>query len=376
MGDDFIKALILSCNTGQGHNSVSRAIEDAYALNGETCVTQDSLSFISEHASSIICDAHTKLYRYLPKVSDTGYKIAENHPKLFEEGSIINGFLTSGCEKLYDFLVEGGYDCVICPHVFSALMMTQLAEKYPDYKVKTCFVATDYTLSPITSETNLDAYFVPDEKLAGVYSSCIGVPIERVHTIAGIPVRRNFYNIKDKTSAKAEVNVPPESKHIIMMFGSMGCGPMAKLTSELAGIMPEDSFLTVVCGTNELLRKRLGHQYKSSKNIRIEGFVKDMSLLMDSADIYITKPGGLSISEARIKHLPLVLVNAVAGCEQENLEFFVERGAAVTASAEEDIASLCVSLLNDENKLREMSGVFSDSSVSAEEIYEIMKKIS
>lgn len=58
-----------------------------------------------------------------------------------------------------------------------------------------------------------------------------------------------------------------------------------------------------------------------------------MSLLMDSADLYLTKPGGLSISEASAKKLPMVFLNAVAGCESYNLHFFLERGVAQTADS-------------------------------------------
>ena len=118
-----------------------------------------------------------------------------------------------------------------------------------------------------------------------------------------------------------------------------------------------------------MLKKILQFLYKDSWNIRIEGFVKDISIMMDSCDLYITKPGGLSISEARIKHLPMLLVNAVAGCEQNNLEFMLDKGAAVSAKSDEDIASLCASVVMDDAKLEAMSHAFNDSKVAAEEIY-------
>lgn len=370
-----MKTVILTCNTGQGHNSVSKAIEEAYNLKGDECTTIDALSFISERASSIISSWHTKLYRYLPKVSDSAYRIAETHPSLFEEGSLIRQFLVSGAEKLYIHLKDNGYDSVICPHVFSSLMMTQLKLVHPDYNVKTSFITTDYTFAPITSEIKADVYFVPDNTLVDLYSH-MGIPKEKIRSVTGIPVRRSFYNIADKGYAKEKLGIDPNFKHIIMMFGSMGCGPIPKLTAELSKLLPKDAVLTVICGTNEMLKKLLTFTHKEHDNIRIEGFVSDISLMMDSADLYVTKPGGLSTSEARIKHLPMVLVNAVAGCEQNNLEFFVSKGAAVTAKDENEIAKLCIKLLKAPNELRKMSEVFDDKRLSADEIYEIMREVS
>ena len=82
--------------------------------------------------------------------------------------------------------------------------------------------------------------------------------------------------------------------------------------------------------------------------------MKDMSLMLDSADLYLTKAGGISTTEAAIKGVPLVLADAVGGCESRNLEFFVEHGAAVTAKTEE-LGRLCVSLLEDRRRLDAMA---------------------
>ncbi len=365
-----MKALVLTCNTGQGHNSVTQAVAQAFSLHGVQCDSVDSLSFISESASQIIGSWHTKLYRYMPKVSDAGYKIAESHPELFGEKSIIRKFLVSGSSKLYEYLISGGYNCVICPHVFSALMITQLMQDRPELKnsIRSCFIATDYTFAPITAETDCDIYFVPDDGLVDLYCAN-GVPRRKLFASAGIPVRLEFYKRIPKEEAKRRLEIPEGSRHVVMMFGSMGCGPMPKLTMELKRRLPKSCILTVICGTNEALKKLLQLTYKDCLNIRIEGFVKDISLIMDSCDLYITKPGGLSISEARIKHLPMLLVNAVAGCEQNNLEFMLDKGAAVSAESEEDIALLCASVIDDDEKLEAMSKAFDDSKVAAEEIY-------
>ncbi|MEI3088628.1 MAG: hypothetical protein V8T01_01090 [Oscillospiraceae bacterium] len=91
----------------------------------------------------------------------------------------------------------------------------------------------------------------------------------------------------------------------------------------------EDLDVTVVCSTNERLRKELMERYIGRKDVHVLGHVEDMSLLMDTADVYLTKPGGISTTKAAVKGLPLVLMNTVGGCESYNLQFFQRAGAAL-----------------------------------------------
>ena len=42
-----MQTLILSCNTGAGHNSCAQAVQEAYHSRGEICNIIDSLQFLS-----------------------------------------------------------------------------------------------------------------------------------------------------------------------------------------------------------------------------------------------------------------------------------------------------------------------------------------
>ena len=53
---------------------------------------------------------------------------------------------------------------------------------------------------------------------------------------------------------------------------------------------------------------------------------------MDAAELIITKPGGLTTSEAMAKRLPLILTNPIPGQEERNMEFLVNSGAAMAIS--------------------------------------------
>ena len=153
----------------------------------------------------------------------------------------------------------------------------------------------------------------------------------------------------------------------------MGCGPIGKLAERLK--LPPDCEVTVVCGTNNRLESRLKKAYSGNASIHIRGYVSDMSMLMDSADLYVTKPGGLSITEAAVKGLPMVFVNTVEGCEEHNLEFFVSSGGAKTADTTDAAAKLCKRILKSDRRLLRMRNALIDikKNNAAEIIYETMK---
>ena len=339
-----MRVLILSCNTGGGHNACAEAIRQAFEAAGDTCVSADALQFTSNKLSKFMSWGHTTMYRRLPKLFRFGYGYAENHPKMMQEDAAVVKLLTSGAEDLHSFLVASGYDIVICTHVFSGLLLRKALELYP-MPIKTAFIATDYTCSPGTANSELDVYFIPDATLAEEFIAA-GVPGGKL-VACGMPVLSQFYIRGDKEKAKEAFDIKPNNTHLLLMCGSMGCGPMKQLTEDLSGRLEPNCEISVVCGTNQKLFRELEQKYDSYPNIHIHGFVQDMSSLMDSADLYLTKPGGLSTSEALAKALPMVLIDAVAGCESYNLRHFTEMGGAATAPSVEDLTALCLELLRD-----------------------------
>lgn len=198
----------------------------------------------------------------------------------------------------------------------------------------------------------MDGFIIPDASLSDEFVMR-GVPEDKLLCM-GLPVRQAFLTHTDREQARRMCGLPAQGKHILMMCGSMGCGPMEELTVELSEQMTKDTFLTVVCGTNERLKNKLTRQFADGERIRILGYADNVPLLMDSADLYLTKPGGLSVTEGAAKRLPMVFVDAVAGCEEYNLRWFTERGMARTADTPKELAALCVSLLADERQLEQM----------------------
>ncbi len=345
-----MRILILSCNTGEGHNSCASALKELFDSKGHYCVTEEALSFISPAAARLISRGHTLIYRYFPGLFRWGYGFAERHPAAYRSGSALNRFFCSGRQRLAEYIDSRDFDAVICTHTFAGIMLTG-AKQLCRTDFTTAFVGTDYTCSPTTEAGDFDVYFIPDDTLAKEYTD-YGIPASKL-VPSGIPIRQMFYTDMEKAAAKAAEGVDREHKHLLVMGGSMGCGRLDKLIFLLANSLRPDEEITVICGTNKRMQKKLSRRYRRAPNIHIRGYVSDVPCLMDSADLYLTKPGGISVTEAKHKHLPMICLNTVAGCEAYNCRFFVEKGCAVSENNIAALSRQCLSLLRgDEERMK------------------------
>ena len=367
------RVLILSCSTGQGHNSCATAIKETFELQGVPCDIRDALGFISDKIATAVSKGHNFTYRYLPWAFKKGYHYSEIHPSVFDENSYSYRFLTIGTERLREFMVMGKYDTVICTHAFSAVMLTHVLRQNP-MPIQTAFVATDYTCSPSVEKSDLQRYFIPDTALTEEFAAA-GIPRDRI-IASGIPVRVDFYAKTEKREAKRLVGVQEDHLHLLAMCGSMGCGPMEKMVGDITTDLPDGTEITVVCGNNERLYENMSHRYSPNPSIHVVGYSNQIPLYMDAADLYLTKPGGLSTSEAAAKRLPMVLIDAVAGCEEYNRNYFVAVGGAVTAEEPEDLAALCLDLVRDQTKISSMRSHLQELTIqnAAVQIREILSK--
>ncbi|HZJ90727.1 MAG TPA: glycosyltransferase [Oscillospiraceae bacterium] len=336
------KVLLLSCSTGQGHNSCAKAIKEYFSLQGVDCEIRDALDFVSVRFAAFISWGHSFVYRHLPGLFQWGYRRSENKSSSFGETSTVYRFFASHTKKLRQYIIDESFDAVICTHQVGALMLSHIQKK-ASLDVQTAFVATDYTCYPGLHACYLEKNFISGEEQIEAYLEC-GIPQNQI-IASGIPVRPDIFEHREKGEAKRQLNIKGSSCHLLMMSGSMGCGPMKKILRYVVEELPDNTEITVICGTNKRLYRSLNRKYKIDSRIHIVGYTDEVSLYMDASDLYLTKPGGISVTEAAAKKLPMVFVNAVAGCEQYNMDFFVEIGAAVTAGTDREIATKSISLL-------------------------------
>lgn len=113
--------------------------------------------------------------------------------------------------------------------------------------------------------------------------------------------------------------------------------------------------IVVVCGKNAALKQSLSVLEQAHPDqLKALGYVEQIDELFRVTDCMITKPGGITLTEATAIGVPVILYKPVPGQEKENALFFEDYGAAIVINRHEDILESVTNLLQDEEKLETM----------------------
>jgi processive 1,2-diacylglycerol beta-glucosyltransferase len=122
---------------------------------------------------------------------------------------------------------------------------------------------------------------------------------------------------------------------ILVLSGGFGMGPVADIVDELDKVaLPFQTI--VVAGKNEEMRRELAARDRKHPT-DVLGFTRNMHELMAVADLILSKPGGLTSSEALAMGKPLLILNPIPGQEAANSDFLLQHGAAVKVNRHEDL---------------------------------------
>lgn len=339
-----MRVLILSANTGGGHNSAAAAIADELARRGIDCDIEDCLVYLSEWVSDLICKGHTAIYKYFPQLFGMAYAFEEKH-----QTPIFYDSMSLGAEKFYTAIERETYDAIVCVHVFAAQLVTAAKRRYA-FDAPMYMVATDYTCSPGVGSVDATLWFTPDDSLRDEFVEN-GVPEECI-VPSGIPIRRDFYDPTDKETARRLLGLPTEGRNVLVCCGSIGCGHINRIAPSFENALPNDAHIVIICGSNERAYRQLIES--SGHRTTAVAFTDKMPLYMASADLCVSKPGGLSTTELITIGTPMVMIHAVPGCETHNLNFVKENDYGIGVENWDEAIDATAALLNDEVALENM----------------------
>ncbi len=336
-----MRILMLSANIGEGHNSSAKAVIHALQDKGADCELVDCLAFFSPGFSKFISDWHVRLYRYGGGIFDAGYRLAENTAKP-DSFNVLYELLSLGAGKLQELIQEKQYNAIACVHPFAGIMVTAVQKAW-GLEIPTFLIATDYTCTPTVEQCKMDIFFVPAPEICEEF--CAG-GIDASHQyVCGIPVGMEFYQKAEKSEIRKKLRLPETDTVVLVMCGSMGCGPIQRIAAETLEQMPENATMVAVCGRNQKLQEEM--EAIDDYRLRVLGYIDNFSEYLDAADLIITKPGGLSSTEAANKHVPMVFINAVGGCENRNFDHFLKKGYAVGSKDPEAVVRCAIRMVWD-----------------------------
>ena len=364
------KVLIMSASTGGGHNRAARAIKEE--LESRTidnmsieCEIVDSLKLVNNTMDKVISGGYEKSALYTPKAYGSVYRFSET--SLASKNEFKGNPLTSLMARKFKHLLnDSSPDIIIGTHPFPMIALSTLKKNnnihslsrsesfYKSTKVDIppmISVLTDYTTHSTWIQNEIDYYIVGHEyvKELLVYE---GVDSEKVKAF-GIPVEKSFLSHRDRETVLTELGLSPEKLTVLLMGGSFGAGNIKETLEELLTV-DRDFQILVVTGRNEHLKDRLSKMLDSTihnKNICLLGYTNKMNDILASIDVLISKPGGLTTTEALLNDVPMIVPYFIPGQEEENLDFLTNCGAALRTTKKYSLPVLLKVLIDDPSRL-------------------------
>lgn len=322
-----MRVLILSVTAGQGHNQVAKSLSDYLRKENIDALCMDTLEYINPMLKEAVAHGYLMSTKRLPKIYGGVYRLAEKRDTEGKESKFMRLTNSILAKKLVRFVEDYDPDVIVCTHVFASLLMSYLSEKI-NSKIKTVGIVTDFTIHPYWEDTTMDYYITANELLTN-QAEKKGISREKIVPI-GIPIHSKFAQKTDKHEARRLLGIE-DRRTVLVMSGSMGYGKVGRMIKALDGSGLDFQIISI-CGYNERLKYTID-KMQLRRKIYNYGFTDKVDLFMDASDCIVTKPGGLTTSEALAKGLPMVMANPIPGQEDRNVEFLLNNGAALKVSS-------------------------------------------
>ena len=281
----------------------------------------------SERLARSIDNAYIRVAQRVPRLFGGIYRAAELYERTGVKSPVyaLNGLMA---DRMAAYLAANPCDVIVMPHFFPAQMLMHLRRRGVPVP-PTLLIATDYTCVPLEAEAECDAYVIPAADLQEEFIAH-GLPADRLHPL-GIPVRRAFQRPADRARAREQLGLPPQGRHILLAGGSIGAGALEKALAVIEACCGDDPALrcTALCGNNAALLRRLQARYGHDERLRLLSSTDQMPAYLHASDLFISKPGGLSSTEAAVAGVPLIHMTPIPGCETRNMDYFSQRGMSI-----------------------------------------------
>ncbi len=351
------KILIISSNTGGGHRSAAQALVEGLQKFWES-------KFVAVRVIKAVEESHhiteklVDLYNWILRNKQHWMKYvfwAMNRFRPETRNFVYRrsfGYVAEQFEKWCPHIVVSVHP--LTQHIFARILKElNLAEQIPLVTVVTdpgygfwkgwaCNDVSLYLVANDDAKRQLVDYGIAPEKIK----------------ISGMPINPKFHEIDEKAAqaARKAFGLDAEKFTVFVNAGWVGGGNIPQIFREL--INGELDVQTIfLAGKNENLRKEAEELAKTAKfPVKVIGYSDDVEKIMQSANVMISKLGGLTTFEALACHLPIIADTTTPPMPQEagTVNLIARNGAGILLEKATDIVPMIQSLLNDSARYAQM----------------------
>ncbi|MBL7150457.1 hypothetical protein ISS86_00825 [Candidatus Microgenomates bacterium] len=295
------RVLILTSQTGGGHESIAQAVKQALRKQFKVEV-YDGLPRLGAKLYGYV-------HLYLPAFYNLAYRLTDN-PLMAKILHFFSSLFSLPALKKIPF---EDYDLIFS---IQPLLISEVSRLIG--KQKFAILIND----PISVH---QAWICPRADLIFVATQeakklCLqkGLPPEKI-IISGFPIRKQFFKkLPTKEILRQELGLKPNQ--FTVFVGGSGYG--VRETKEIVKHLQNQNIqIIVVCGRNKTLRKTL----TKKENLKVFGFVKNMAKLMKACDLIVGKAGPNLLFESVALGIPFLATGYPPEQEKGNMELIKKR---------------------------------------------------
>ena len=360
------KILIISSDTGGGHRSAAAAIAEGLqkVWSGKSFAVRTIKAVEESHH---ITEKLVKVYnwvlqnrqhwmKYLYWVMN---KVRPETREFFHRRCI--GFCKEIFEKWCPHLIVSVHP--LTQHIFARILKElNLADQIPLVTVVTdpcygfwkgwaCDDVSLYLVANEDAQKQLIDYGISPEKIK----------------ISGMPVHPKFHEVDEKVAQEARTayGLNPDKFTVFVNAGWIGGGNIPQIFREFVrGDLDVQAIF--LAGKNDELKREAEELAKTAKfPVKVIGYSDEIEKLMQSANVMVSKLGGLTTFETLDCRLPIIAHATTPPMPQEagTVNLIHQRGAGILLEKSSDIVPTIQNLLTDTNKYKQMKAAAGSLSI-------------
>ncbi|MEH6957015.1 MGDG synthase family glycosyltransferase [Neobacillus drentensis] len=322
-----------------GHHQVAEALMDLLKNHTDdfTFKKIDLLSYTNKSLEKVITNGYLNWIRYAPETYNLAYKSFFYVPPTKKNS--FKWYEPLFLKKMEQLIAEEKPDLLVCTHGFPSYLLSKLKMK-GKCDLPIINVYTDFFINSVWGREGIDYHLLPSQEVKAKLSRKV---LNQQLIVTGIPVHQEM--TKTFTRKKHTNRLK-----ILLSGGNSGLGGILKLAEELKQSTNLD-FL-ILCGNNKKLYNEI-HSWdlEHIKPLRYLSSRLEMNQLYEEVDAIISKPGGVTISEAIQKKLPIFVHSALPGQEKINLRYLKSQNLVFELNLTTPLESQLLSVLTDQKKM-------------------------
>jgi processive 1,2-diacylglycerol beta-glucosyltransferase len=344
------RVLIIYGSTGHGHRKAAEAIAEAFEYEGTPTHCIDLLAFTPSFFGKGWEKGYLLIIQKFPWLWGLIYHLFDlwvARVPLFLMRHLVISFMGTPMKQLVE---NGNYSAIVSTFLMGA-DVPALLRRQGRFKGSIVTVLTDYAPHELWLSRGVDRYVValPETKENLIRR---GVPSE-ITEVLGIPVAYKFSRHIGFHAARTLLGIKTNVFTILLTSGGAAIGNLKNLIEGLLSLTHPLQIL-VICGNNHRLYQDLHCNQNLTSRLHVYGFVHNMEIMMEAANVIIGKGGGLTISEALAKQRLMIIYEPVPGQETRNARYVEKVKAGYWGHSAREVIQKVRKLVDSSGALEEL----------------------